>query len=75
MLSATSCRSQPIQHLLLPRAAWQGYANELANAETDEQLVQLVQGILAKEGVAPGGWWAHTERCSPIAPLQHVLCQ
>ena len=35
--------------------ALQGYANELANAESDEQLAQLVQAILEREGVTQGG--------------------
>lgn len=46
-------------HAALPKSStWsatlQGYANELANAETDEQLAQLVQGIMEREGVAAG---------------------
>ena len=37
--------------------ARQGYANELANAESDEELAAMVQRIMQAEGVAPGGCW------------------
>jgi hypothetical protein len=40
-------------------ACVQGYANELANAETDEQLAEMVRNIMDKEGVSPGASASH----------------